>query len=109
MRWVLNSPDSELVSRLSTEAKLPSLIAQLLIQRGISTAEAAAAFLNPQLSDLHSPYEMLGMKVAVERLQAAIARKEQILIYGDYDVDGTVAVVILKPPIENFSGQADFH
>src|SRR4029077_1464367 len=63
----------------------------------------------PSISQLHSPYLMSGMKAAVDRIEAAIANKESILIYGDYDVDGTTAIVILKTAIELCGGTADFH
>jgi single-stranded-DNA-specific exonuclease len=109
MRWLLKSPDSAIVTRLISEADLSPTIAGLLATRGIGTAEDASRFLSPSLAHLHSPYLMLGMRTAVERLRAAIERKEQILIYGDYDVDGTIAVVILKTVIELCGGQADFH
>lgn len=109
MRWVLKPADPEIVSRLVSEAQLSPTIAALLASRGIATAEEAQRFLWPNLAHLHSPYLMLGMRAAVERLRAAIERKEQVLIYGDYDVDGTVAVVILKTVIELCGGQADFH
>lgn len=109
MRWVLSSHDPALVSQLSREAELPPLIAQLLIARGIRSAAGAQAFLHPQITHLHSPYLMRGMKAAVERLQRAIAQREPVLIYGDYDVDGTVAIVILKTALELCGGQADFH
>ncbi len=85
------------------------VVARLLVARGITTAEAAQHFLSPALGHLHSPYEMHGMKEAVERLKKAIAGKERVLIYGDYDVDGTTAVVILKTAIELCGGQAEFH
>ncbi len=109
MRWIVKPHDLAAASRLSAEAKISPLIAHLLVQRGITSAEQAQLFLNPSLSHLHSPYLMLGMNKAVERLRAAIARKETILIYGDYDVDGTLAVVILKTAIEICGGVADFH
>src|SRR5579864_8032432 len=85
------------------------MLAKLLLLRGIETAEAATAFLAPSIDRLHSPYLMTGMKAAVERLDAAIERQEGILVYGDYDVDGTTAVVILKTVIEMCGGTADFH
>src|SRR5712691_3202532 len=109
MRWIVKPHDLAPASRLSAEAKISPLIAHLLVQRGITSAEQAQLFLNPALSHLHSPYLMLGMNKAVERLRAAIARKETILIYGDYDVDGTLAVVILKTAIKICGGVADFH
>jgi len=89
--------------------RLNAILAKLLLLRGITTPEAAAAFLSPSLDQLHSPLLMTGMKAAVERLEAAIERKEGILVYGDYDVDGTAAVVILKAAIELCGASADFH
>src|SRR3954467_13737069 len=109
MQWQQRSCDPEAVRALSGSANLPRAVAQLLVQRGITTAEAAQQFLAPELSHLHDPYAMLGIKVAVERLQRAIAAKEPLLIYGDYDVDGTTAVVILKTCIELLGGVAEFH
>lgn len=84
-------------------------LAQLLLLRGIDSAESAARFLSPSLDQLHSPYLMTGMHAALERLNGAIERKEGILVYGDYDVDGTTAVVILKTAIELSGGTADFY
>src|SRR5437763_9719812 len=109
MRWNFLTPDPVHIEKLSAEAGVSVLIARLLILRGITTAAEAAPFLAPSLEQLHSPYLMLGMKEAVERLSAAIVNHEQILIYGDYDVDGTTAVVILKIAIELCGGAADFH
>jgi single-stranded-DNA-specific exonuclease len=84
-------------------------LARLLIRRGITEVESAARFLAPSLSHLHEPRQMTGLQAAVDRLDAAIERKEPILIYGDYDVDGTMAVIILKTAIELCGGAADFH
>ena len=71
--------------------------------------EEAFAFLNPETSHLHDPFLMLGMKAAAERLERAIAAREPVLLYGDYDVDGTTAVVLLKTAIEMLGGVARFH
>src|SRR5581483_4171596 len=76
---------------------------------GINQPETAVRFLSPSLSHLHSPYMMTGMKATIDRIEAAIERKEGILIYGDYDVDGTTAVVILKTAIELCGGTPDFY
>src|ERR1700683_3707103 len=89
--------------------QVTTTLAQLLIIRGITDPETAEHFLNPSLAHLHSPYLMLGMKAAVDRIDAAIERKEGTLIYGDYDVDGTTAIVILKTAIELCGGSPDFH
>jgi single-stranded-DNA-specific exonuclease len=91
------------------DAKLATILARLLIGRGIDQPDLAEKYLSPSLAHLHSPYEMRGMKAAVDRLAAAIERKEGVLIYGDYDVDGTTAIVILKTAIELCGGSPDFH
>ncbi len=109
MHWRLRPASDVAVSQLSQEARIPPVLARLLAARGIVSAEPAARFLSPSLSDLHSPFLMCGMKPALERLCAAIERREKILIYGDYDVDGTTAIVILKTAIELCGGAADFH
>jgi single-stranded-DNA-specific exonuclease len=120
MRWVLKTADSPTVERLAAKlSSQPSLglknaqvsltLARLLVMRGIREAEAAEAFLSPSLSHLHSPYLMTGMKGAIDRIAAAIEQKQSILIYGDYDVDGTTAIVILKTAIELCGGSAEFH
>jgi len=120
MRWLLKTADSKQVEALASELghnsaldladpKLACAVARLLVQRGIDDPGTAARFLAPSLSNLHSPYAMSGMKAAVDRLEAAIEHKEGILIYGDYDVDGTTAIVILKTAIELCGGSADFH
>jgi single-stranded-DNA-specific exonuclease len=109
VRWTLKSADADKVSELVNACRIPSVIARMLLVRGIESPEDVDLFLRPSLTHLHSPYKMLGMTEAVERLTAAIEQKDPILIYGDYDVDGTTAVVILKTVIELCGGQADFH
>jgi single-stranded-DNA-specific exonuclease len=109
LHWKYLTPDPATVQTLSLEAGLSPFAARLLVLRGIATSAEAIRFLSPSLDQLLSPYLMRGMKEAVERLCSAIANQEQILIYGDYDVDGTTAVVILKTAIELCGGGADFH
>jgi single-stranded-DNA-specific exonuclease len=120
MRWVVKSADPASVETLAADLRsdavlglsdshLAATLARLLVMRGISDAEAAARYLTPSLAHLHSPYLMTGMRAAIDRLEAAIDRREGILIYGDYDVDGTTAIVILKTAIELCGGAADFH
>ena len=84
-------------------------LARLLIRRGLTDPDDAARFLVPSITHLHAPEQMTGLRAAVDRIAAAIERKEPILIYGDYDVDGTMAVIILKTAIELCGGAADFH
>jgi single-stranded-DNA-specific exonuclease len=98
--WVVTARESETASSLARELGLPEAIARLLVCRGFETVEAARAFLHPTLAQLHDPYTMLGMHTAVARLRAALAAAEPILIYGDYDADGTVATVLLKTALE---------
>src|SRR6267154_3963723 len=109
MRWLLKSFDKNCAAALADSLKIAPIVAQLLVQRGISDLGAARTFLNPSLDQLHSPYLMLGMQAAVDRLETAISSKEDMFIYCDYDVDGTVAVVILKTAREICGGTVDFH
>ena len=100
VRWTASATDSPAAKSLASELGLPLSIASLLVCRGIDTVATARAFLNPTLDQLHDPYKMLGMETAVARLRAALLANEPILIYGDYDVDGTVATVLLKTAAE---------
>jgi single-stranded-DNA-specific exonuclease len=107
-RWVLPGANSAAAS-LAAGAGLPLIVAELLAERGIRSAAEADLFLHPRLEHLLDPYSMHGMTAAVARVQAAIAQQEMILIYGDYDVDGTTAIVLLKTAIEMLGGRATFH
>lgn len=109
MRWTIRASDEQFASRIASDAHLSPLVARLLVARGVTTADSAARFLDPKLDHLHSPYLMKGMRAAIARMQHAITARERILIYGDYDVDGTTAIVILKRAIEILGGVADFH
>jgi single-stranded-DNA-specific exonuclease len=108
LRDLLDLPIPNRTSDAKRSSSLQTL-ARLLIRRGITDSDTAARFLFPSLDHLHAPEEMLGVRAAVDRIDAAIERKEPILIYGDYDVDGTMAVIILKTAIELCGGTADFH
>ncbi len=103
------APAHSEAAALAAAAHLPPIVAELLLARGIKDAREAHAFFNPDLAQLHDPFLMLGMRVAVDRIQLAIDQKETILLYGDYDVDGTTAVVLLKTAIEMLGGQVRFH
>ena len=97
MRWTVKAqPEKEKVDYLTSVLNVNSLIANLLIQRGIEDFYSAKEFFRPQLSDLHDPFLMKDMEKAVERIQKAIENQENILVYGDYDVDGTTAVALLS-------------
>jgi len=108
-RWILAEPHPREAEELASAARIPLVLAELLVARGITESSEAFAFLNPEVAHLHDPLLMLGMQPAVERIEAAIARKEPILLYGDYDVDGTTAVVLLKTAIEILGGVVHFH
>ncbi len=96
MRWVLPEIDREAARRLSRELGVSPLLGRMLVLRGYSDPEQADRFLHPRLAHLHDPFRIRGMDAAVGRILEAIRRRERILIYGDYDVDGTMAVVVLQ-------------
>lgn len=103
MRWTLQpKPSPEKVKALATELKVDELIAMLLVQRGIETYEAARQFFRPSLADLHDPYLMKDMDKAVARIEAAMVNTENILVFGDYDVDGTTAVSLVSSYLKSF-------
>ncbi len=109
MRWELDTADNETAALLALELETSPLLARLLVLRGITDPEAAQNFLNPRLDQLHNPSLMADMDRAVERLKRAIANKEKIMIYGDYDVDGTTAVVVLLAGLESLGAPVDVH
>ena len=98
--WEDRAADPALTAELAAALKIPPVIAHLLAQRGLATAEAAHAFLNPSLSQLHDPFLLAGMSEAVDRLLAAIAQHAHIPIHGDYDVDGITSTVMLRRALE---------
>jgi single-stranded-DNA-specific exonuclease len=108
-QWIVPEPDPQSVSGLAAALHLQPLTARVLMSRGFNDPESARRFLAPSIQHLHDPMLLTGMREAVDRLRAAIATHEKILIYGDYDVDGTSSVVILKKAIEMAGGQASFH
>jgi single-stranded-DNA-specific exonuclease len=97
------------IEALALAAGVPSPVASLLLQRGIADSAVVAQFLHPTLDHLLDPYALHGMAAAVARVQHAIASQEPILIYGDYDVDGTTAIVLLKTAIEILGGTVRYH
>lgn len=108
-RWKFAPVPPGAAERLRKELGVAPVTARLLAGRDLREAGVAARFLDPSLDDLHDPFLMRGMRPAVERILGAIARRERILIYGDYDVDGTTSIVILRKAIELAGGRADFH
>ena len=108
-RWIVAEPHPQEADALARSARLPHVLAELLVARGVTQPEEAFLFLNPEVAHLHDPHLMLGMTASVERIEHAIKAHEPILLYGDYDVDGTTAVVLLKTAIEMLGGAVRFH
>lgn len=103
MRWTLKSkPEKEKVQKLQSELHVDELIATLLVQRGVENYDQAKTFFRPSLDDLHNPYLMKDMYKAVARIESAIANEENILVFGDYDVDGTTAVSLVSSYLKSY-------
>lgn len=107
--WEFVSHRQQQVQSLSTQLGVSPLVAHLLIQRGFSDAEDAWKFLNPKMEDLHDPYLLRDMDRVVERVSQAMDRREKILIYGDYDVDGITSTVVLKRALEMLGADVDYY
>ncbi len=96
MRWTINqNSDQKIINQLSDELSIDTTLATLLVNRGIVSFDDAKIFFRPKLEHLHDPFLMMDMDIAVKRIDQAISNKENILIYGDYDVDGTTAVSLV--------------
>ncbi|MGH9658493.1 MAG: single-stranded-DNA-specific exonuclease RecJ, partial [Bryobacteraceae bacterium] len=108
-RWRIAPSDPAAVESLRGAAGLTPVAARVLWSRGIRDPDAVRRFLYPSPSDLHDPLLLTGMRQAVDRLVRAVSGRERILLYGDYDVDGTTSVVILRKAIEMAGGDARFH
>ncbi|OYT12471.1 MAG: single-stranded-DNA-specific exonuclease RecJ [Bacteroidetes bacterium 4572_112] len=102
-RWTLNEEvDSEIVDKLSKSLNINKVLAKLLVGRGIDNYEEAKKFFRPSLDSLHDPFLMLNMDKAIDRIDYAIANEQNILIYGDYDVDGTTSVALVYSYFKNY-------
>ncbi|HOW41592.1 MAG TPA: single-stranded-DNA-specific exonuclease RecJ, partial [Bacteroidales bacterium] len=94
-KWVIKEKgDAAVVKQLASSLSVPDSLANLMVQRGITTAAEAKAFFCPSLDYLHDPFLMKDMNIAVDRISTAVKKNEKILVYGDYDVDGTTAVAL---------------
>jgi single-stranded-DNA-specific exonuclease len=103
MRWTIKTkPDKEKIHQLAQELNVDELVATLLVQRGITSFDQAKTFFRPSLDHLHDPFLMKDMDVAVNRIENAIANQENILVFGDYDVDGTTAVSLVASYLKCF-------
>ncbi|MCQ2347166.1 MAG: single-stranded-DNA-specific exonuclease RecJ [Paludibacteraceae bacterium] len=105
----LTDEQKTLCQSLAKELKISVLSAQLLVDRGITTADAAKQYIRPSLDKLHDPYLMKDMEQAVTRLDKAIQNNERILVYGDYDVDGTTAVALVYSFLKDYSQNLDYY
>lgn len=109
-KWRLKTqPPVSIISRISSELNVSGLLAALFYQRGIDQFETAKNFLNPKIEDLHNPFLMKDMAQAVERINSAISNNEKILIYGDYDVDGTTSVAMVYTFFKSQGLKVDFY
>jgi single-stranded-DNA-specific exonuclease len=108
-RWIVREHDSHQTNALARSLSVSPIVAQLLIARGCADEQSARRFLNPSHDQLHDPLLMLDMRKAVERLLLAIERHEPILIYGDYDVDGTTGTVVLRRALQLLGAQTGYH
>ena len=109
-KWILKpAADPEKVSRLGAELGIDPVLSGLLVQRGVETFDQARKFFRPNLADLHDPFLMKDMDKAVDRLHKAITGREKILVYGDYDVDGTTAVALVFSFLRQLTPNIDFY
>ena len=108
--WKLREgADADNVRQLSSELGVDPVLAELLVQRGVHTFEQARSFFRPNLDDLHDPFLMQDMEKAVERVRQAVVSNEKVLVYGDYDVDGTTAVSLVYSFLRRLTSQVDFY
>ena len=108
-RWIIHKHDHNAARTLAATLGVSPLAAALLIARGHGTEEKALSFLNPSIDHLHEPYLLKGMREAVERVQKAIENGEKILVWGDYDVDGTTGTTLLRKAIKILGGESVYH
>ena len=109
-RWALKPQgENSLVLSLAKQLNISSTLANLLVQRGITSFEEAKTFFRPKMTDLHDPFLMKDMEKAIDRIEKALASNEKILVYGDYDVDGTTAVALVYSFFKTFYNDLDYY
>ena len=108
-RWIVQEVNHELQQKLVRELEISPILANLLINRGYSEPEEVRAFLNPSLDNLTSPFALLNMGAAVEKILTVLERREKIMVYGDYDVDGICASVILYQGLKELGADVDYY
>ena len=104
----ISTDQTEASRQLAQDLGISPILGRLLVERGITDVPSAKKFFRPQLPDLHDPFLMKDMDVAVDRLNKALGKKERILVYGDYDVDGTTAVSLVYKFIQEFYSNIDY-
>ncbi|MGI8469154.1 MAG: single-stranded-DNA-specific exonuclease RecJ, partial [Pyrinomonadaceae bacterium] len=108
-RWTILKHDREQTANLAKDLKVSPIVAALLISRGYDTPEKARKFFNPTIEDLHEPFLLKDLQKATERILKAIEAGEKILVWGDYDVDGTTGTVVLRKALEILGARTGFH
>ncbi|TWT26240.1 single-stranded-DNA-specific exonuclease RecJ [Planomicrobium sp. CPCC 101110] len=107
-RWRLTTPDNGLVQAIQQELSISSVLAKILVTRGITTAEEARSFMNMDESGVHNPYLMKDMDIAVERIRRAIEENEKIVVYGDYDADGVSSTTVMLTVLQDLGADVSF-
>lgn len=107
-RWRLTTPDEGLVQAIQQELSISSVLAKILVTRGISSAEKAKNFMAVGMENIHNPYLMKDMDIAVERIRRAIENQEKIVVYGDYDADGVTSTTVMMTVLEDLGAEASF-
>lgn len=107
-RWRLTTPDMERVQAIQTELSISSVLAKILVTRGITTAEEARDFMNMDAHGIHNPYLMKDMDIAVGRIRQAIEEQQKILVYGDYDADGVTSTTVMMTVLEDLGADVSF-
>ena len=108
-KWELHETDYELVKKIQEENNISEVLATILVNRNIIDRDEIKVFLNPTRNDFHDPYLMPEMEKAVERIMQAIDKKEKVMIYGDYDVDGITSITVLKKFLEEIGINVRIH
>ncbi len=108
-RWEVKKSDSVIVQKLAKDLDVSEIVAHLLALRGIKTFTEAKLFFRPELSHLHDPFLMKNMDLAVKRIETAISKKQKILVYGDYDVDGTTSVAMMYSFLKKYNQNIEYY
>ncbi len=107
-RWRLTTPDEQLVQDIQKELNISSVLAKILVTRGLNTTESARTFMEMDVNGFHDPYLMKDMDIAVKRIRAAIDKQEKIVVYGDYDADGVTSTTVMMTVLEDLGANVSF-